>query len=133
MSIIGKQRHLMRLRRLRSARARKRIGAAIYTGAQEIATEAAVSITTGSIGGKGHIPSLPGEPPNADTGHLDSNIEAVRTGELTAEAESRAEYALALEKGTSKMAERPYMRPATAKKRSRVHKLVRAVVQDIMK
>ena len=131
--IIGALAHKRRLRHLRSPAVRKRIGAAIFAGAQEIQTEARLLITAGSVSGKGHVPSAPGEPPNRDTGHLDSNIEAVRTGELTSEVESRAEYGLALELGTSKMAERPYMRPATAKKRHRPAELVDKVVTDALK
>ena len=133
MKIIGALAHKRRLRLLRSPMVRKRVGAAIFQGAQEIQTEARLLITAGSVSGKGHIPSSPGEPPNQDTGHLAQNIEAVRTGELSAEVQSNAEYGLALELGTSKMAERPYMRPATARKRHRPAELVDKVITDALK
>ena len=133
MGVSGAARHSARLQRMRSPAARQRIGAAIFAGANEIATEARLSITQGSVSGKGHVASAPGEPPNRDTGHLDTNIETERTGELTAKAESKAAYALALEKGTSKMAARPYMVPATAKKRKRVTDLVVKVMNGIIK
>lgn len=133
MSVIGGLQHKRRLRHLRSPQVRKRIGAAIFAGAQEIQTQARLLITAGSVSGKGHVASLPGEPPNRDTGTLDTNIEAVRTGALTSEVESNAEYGLALELGTSKMAERPYMRPATAMKRNRPAELVDRVIEDALR
>ena len=131
--VTGDARHRARLRMLRSPAARGRSAAALFTGGDEIRVEAKLSITEGAVSGKDHVPSLPGEPPKADTHHLDTNIETTRTGPLAVQVESKAEYGLALEFGTSKMAERPYMRPATAKKRPRVIALVRAVVQGLMK
>lgn len=131
--VTGHQSASRRIRSLGSPAAQRRIGAAIFVGAQEIQAEASRLITTGAVSGKNHVPSAPGEPPNEDTGHLRTNIEAVRTGKLTAEVESKARYALALEFGTSNMEERPYMRPATAAKRGRVHELVRGVVSQILR
>lgn len=133
MGVTGADRHQARLRALRSPALQQRVGAAIFAGANEIQTEAQHSITLGAISGKGHVASSPGEAPNEDTGHLRTNIETVRTGALTAEVESKAGYALALEFGTSRMEERPYMRPATAKKRHRVQELVRAVVAQFLR
>jgi HK97 gp10 family phage protein len=133
VSISGADRHLRRLRALRSPAARQKIAAALYTGGDEIATAAKLSIAQGSVSGKGHVPSKPGEPPNMDTRHLMNNIETTVTGPLTVEVESKAAYALDLEFGTSKMAERPYMRPATEKKRKRVHELVQKVASSIVR
>jgi len=130
MAIEGAARHAARLRAIRSPAVQNRVGMAIFVAAGEIQTEARQLITTGSISGKGHIASRPGEPPNADTRHLHLNIEAVRTGPLTSEVESRAAYALDLEKGTPRMAARPYMVPATEKKRGRVIELVHKVIED---
>jgi HK97 gp10 family phage protein len=54
-----------------------------------------------------------------------------QTGPLSVEVSSNAEYAAALEFGTSKMAERPYMRPATQRKRAAVVAKVRAAVNEV--
>lgn len=103
-----------------SKQGRARISQAVFVGADMIATEAALSITKGSISGKSHVPSRPGEPPNADTRQLDKSIVAVRTGELQAEVRVNAPYAAALEYGTSRMAARPFLQPAVDKTRAEV-------------
>jgi hypothetical protein len=59
---------------------------ALFASAQDIAVDAAVSITEGSVSGKGHVPSLPGEPPNADTHVLSNSITADSPAPLKAEA-----------------------------------------------
>jgi hypothetical protein len=130
VQITGADRHAKRLRALRSRATQDRITMALFVGADEIKTEARLLITTGSVSGKNHVPSLPGEPPNADTRFLHLNIEAVRMGHLKARVESRAPYGMDLELGTAKMAARPYMRPATAKKRARVLELVHKVIEQ---
>jgi hypothetical protein len=104
------------------------VGRALFWGAQQIQSEAKFLITEGSVSGKNHVPSLPGEPPNRDTGILDSHIEAVQTAPLRSEVSSNAPYAVPLEAGTSKMAARPYMAPATRNKRQEIlDKVVEAV------
>lgn len=127
----GDRRHLQRLRRLRANA--KELGTAVFAAADAIKTDARLSITQNSISGKGHIASLPGQPPNRDTGHLDTNIEAYRTGPLKAEVKSKAEYAAALEYGTSKMAERPYMRPAVKRAKPKIMKFAKVSVERIVK
>lgn len=96
------------------------VGRALLWGAMEIQHEAQHLITEGSVSGKKHVPSLPGEPPNNDTGVLKSHIEAVQTAPLRAEVSSNAPYAVPLEAGTSKMAARPYMGPATRNKKPEI-------------
>jgi len=125
MKISGDLEHRERLRRLRSPAARRAIGQAVFVAAQEVETQARLLIMAGSVSGKNHVPSKPGEPPNNDTGYLAANIEATRRSELTAQVESKAEYGAALERGTSKMAARPYMVPALRMKRARVNELIR--------
>lgn len=95
----------------------------LYKAGTMIELDAERSITEGAISGKNHAPSLPGQPPNADTRHLDANIETTIKADAsnpTVEVTSKATYAAALEFGTSKMAARPYMRPATEKNRKAV-------------
>ncbi len=105
----------------------------VYTLADKHATEAALSITAGAVSGKNHVASKPGEAPNADTHMLDRSIHVERTGPLTAQSIADAPYAVALEVGTSKMAARPYMRPAAKKVRKEVDALAKKAVDRIMK
>lgn len=90
---------------------------ALYVAGDTVAAEAAVSITRGSVSGKGHVPSLPGEPPNADTRQLDTNIhlEPDRP-RMAIRVVSNAPYSAFLEYGTSKMAARPFLRRALLEK-----------------
>jgi len=129
--ITGAKAFSARLKRLTSPEAQRQIGAALFAGGEEIQIEAQISITNGAVSGKGHVPSRPGEPPNADTHRLADNIETVQVSPLRVEVSSNAPYAAALELGTSKMADRPYMRPAVAKKRKEVTALVRRAVNKI--
>lgn len=127
--ITGVDKHLKRLRGMRDVA--KDVTAALYAAGQDIELDAEHSITEGSISGKGHIPSLPGEPPNRDTGTLDTNIETSIEAQSppTVHVTSHAPYSAALEFGSSKMAERPFMRPATEKNRKKVGQKVAAAVR----
>ena len=129
--ITGAKAHAARLKRLTGGEMVRQVEAALFAGGQLIELEAARSITTGATSGKGHVPSLPGEPPNADTHHLDRNIETAKVAKLRVEVSSNAPYSAPLEFGTSKMAERPFMRPATAKKRKETVELVRKAVAKV--
>lgn len=116
MRATGMNEHLARLRAMRGPDVVDAAYRGIYAAASMVATEARHSITAGSISGKGHIPSKPGEPPNADTHHLDTGIfiEGDKAA-LNVKVVSSAPHGLDLEFGTSKMAERPYMRQASLK------------------
>lgn len=130
--ITGARRHRQRLRNLPLA-TRLEVGKAIFAGAGIIQTEARRSIIQGAIQGAGHIPSAPGEPPNRNTGQLDQSIITRKTGVLTAETSAEAPYSVALEFGTSKMAERPYMRPATKKSRAKIERLTRLALKRALR
>lgn len=120
----GMSGHLKRLKNAQNVA--QHLTRALYKAGTMIELDAERSITEGSISGAGHIPSLPGKPPNADSRHLDGNIETEIKADAanpTVEVRSKAEYAAALEFGTSKMAARPYMGPATDKNRAQVTKL----------
>lgn len=119
-TIKGMDRHIKRLQNMRKAA--KQITGALYAAGQDIELDAEHSITQGAISGKGHVPSAPGQPPNADTHTLDTNIETTVEALTppTVHITSHAPYSAALEYGTSKMAERPFMRPATEKNRKKV-------------
>lgn len=129
--VIGLKKYTDRLARLASPVKNKDILAALYSVGQSIEIDAEISITAGSVSGKDHLPSLPGQPPNADTRHLDTNIETriEKKYPPTVVVESKASYSAALEFGTTKMTERPFMRPAVKKNRKNVVKGVAAVVR----
>ena len=92
---------------------------ALYVLGQKIELTAEKSITEGSISGKGHIPSLPGQPPNADSRDLDTKIETVIVAQSPprVHVEAYSAHAVPLEFGTRKMAPRRYLGPATNKHR----------------
>jgi len=104
---------------------------ALYAAGSLIETDMAHSITEGSVSGKNHVPSLPGEPPNADTHVLDRSIETVVVDLLQVEVSVNAPYAAELEYGTSKMAPRPYAAPAVARNRKKVVGLVERAAQSL--
>ena len=111
----------------------REVGKALYAAGDLIKIDAQISITEGAVSGKNHVPSKPGEPPKADTHLLSDNIEVVQPAPLRVEVSSNAPYAADLEFGTSKMAERPYMRPAAARKRKEAVKLVRDHVNAVIR
>ncbi|WP_266030407.1 HK97-gp10 family putative phage morphogenesis protein [Brucella intermedia] len=129
MTVKGLDKHVKRLQNMRKAA--MQVTGALYAAGQDIELDAERSITEGSVSGAGHIPSLPGQPPNRDTGHLDTNIETTVEAQNppTVHVTSHAEYSAALEYGTSKMAERPFMRPATEKNRKNVSSKVAEAVR----
>lgn len=124
--------HSARLKKMAKQTARE-VTRALYLVGQQVELEAERSITAGSVSGKGHVPSLPGEPPNQDTGVLSGNIETaiVAQNPPTVHVVSRAPYAAFLEWGTSRMHERPYMRPAVAKHRGKIPAEISVAVRKI--
>lgn len=136
VKITGAKAHAARLKRIRGPRMIGEVGKAIEVAADYLTAEASNLITTGSSGGQNggkhqHIASSPGDPPNEEFGDLRSGLKTVRTGPLTAESQSTAGHAVPLELGTSKMAERPYMRPAAQKTRKAARALVVKAVKVV--
>lgn len=123
MPVKGTEKYIRHLTRI-GPNTRTLVGKALFVAGGMIETEAEISITQGSVSGKGHKPSKPGEPPNADTRLLDSSIETVKTGELAVDVISKAPYSRALEYGTSQMAARPFMRPAAQKRKQEAVDLI---------
>lgn len=111
----GREQLRRRLRFYTSNEFRDLAGSLVHEYADRIRAEAQVSISRGSVSGKNHVPSKPGEPPNFDTGFLAGAIINEPTGPLTAEVAALAPYSAALEFGTSKVAARPFLRPARDK------------------
>lgn len=126
--ITGRERVHARFRGIAGEQVVRQVGQALFAGGELIRAEASHLITEGAVSGKFHVPSAPGEPPNEDTGTLRSHIETTQVAPLRVEVSSNAPYAVALEAGTSKMAPRPYMGPATRNKRAEVVAGVRAAV-----
>lgn len=131
--IVGRERVLARLNGAAGEKAVREVGKALYAGGEAIRAEAVHSITDGAVSGKGHIPSLPGRPPLNDTGTLVAHIETTQPAPLHVEVSSSAPYAVPLETGSSKMAARPYMGPASRRKRKEVVDLVRGAVNRATK
>lgn len=127
--ISGAKETSARLRALSGREKVELVGQALMAGGEEIQTHAQVEIQRDSVGGKFHIPSLPGEFPNADTGQLASMIEVERVAPLRVQVSSNAPHSVPLEAGTSKMAARPFMGPSARAKRKRVVELVEAAVK----
>lgn len=116
-----------------SVQAAQVIDNAVFELANRVETDAFNSIKEGSVSDAGHVPSAPGEPPNNDSSVLADNIETIRgsePGTIKYTVSSNAPYAAFLEFGTSKMAARPYMRPALEKNRERISKRLAAAINQ---
>jgi HK97 gp10 family phage protein len=94
------------------------IGTALLAGAMVLEGYAKAAIAnppkTGKVymhGKVAHQASAPGEAPATDTGFLANSIQSKRDG-AEARVDVHSEYAAPLEFGSSKMAARPYLRPA---------------------
>lgn len=138
MPISGDDKLLARLRRA------GRVGQAMdkwaNQSAEVIAKEARDLVDEGGIPSPNHVPSKPGQPPNTDTGNLAANTVAVDLPDLgNAAAISHAlsydgySYSLGLEFGNSRVAERPFMRPATSNKRKAILDAARKAVDEVVK
>lgn len=106
------------------------IGAALFATADDVRAKSRRLITAGSVGGKGHVASSPGEPPNNDTGNLIATHETRLLEWNHAQVAVTAPYAAPLETGTSKMAARPFLGPATRASKPDMEKRVTAAIQQ---
>jgi HK97 gp10 family phage protein len=131
--ITGKARVAARIRAIASEEVVRAVGAALFVGGELVRAEASHMITEGAVSGKNHVPSLPGNPPLEDTGTLRTHIETTQVAPLKVEVSSNAPYSAALEFGTSKMAERPFMSPALQRKRKEVAEGIRRAVNEAIK
>lgn len=132
--VTGAKEHSARLKRTTSPTMLRGFYKGLYAGGQLIEIEAETSITAGSVSGSGHVPSQPGEPPNADSRQLDTSIHTTgNPGKLQVLVTADAPRAVPLELGSSKMAARPFMKPATRKKRGDAVDLVRKQVSRVIK
>ena len=109
----------------------------VATAGNLVRNTAVVSINQGTKsgvtytrGGKTSRRSAAGEPPATDTGFLVNNIFVkFDSDKLGVSVESRANYSLALEFGTSKMAARPFMQPALESNKSKIRILEKRMIK----
>jgi hypothetical protein len=124
MAIRGARAHINRLKALDGPLVALHVGRALFAAGQLIENEAALSITRGAVSGKNHVPSKPGEAPNADTHRLDRSIETTQITPFKVKVTTNSGYAVPLELGTSRMAARPFKGPARDKKKKQARALV---------
>ncbi len=126
----GAKHHSDRLKRMKNTRDVVKV---LYASGLQVQEEARRLIFEGAVSGKNHVPSLPGQAPNNDTGFLASNITThiVAQNPPTVHVTSHAPYSAVLEFGGSKMAERPYMRPAVAKFRGKIPAEISVAIKKI--
>lgn len=117
--VTGANIHRNRLRRM--SRVKEASIKALYEAGELVRADAQASIRAGAVSGAGHVPSAPGQPPNADTHRLDTSIDVrINPSRKSVSVISLAPYSAFLEFGTSKMVERPFMRPALRRNRNRI-------------
>lgn len=138
VKITGADKFAAKLRGAAGKKVVRLVGDALRQGGEMIRSEAHVMIGEGSSSGQSggkhqHVRSRPGEPPNRELGTLQAGLETTQTAPLRVEVSSNAPYAVPLEAGTSKMLPRPYMGPATRRKKKEVVALVRQAVNKALK
>ena len=84
----------------------------LLRAADRVRTDYIDRVNEGGGPGKAHVPSLPGQAPNTDTGRLVGSAGSQVRAKNSTETFVEAEYASFLEFGTDKMAPRPALGPA---------------------
>lgn len=107
---------LARMRRVKTESLKE-----LYAAGEVIREDIQNSIRAGAVSGPSHVPSAPGSPPNANTHRLDMSIDVrINPGRNSVSVVSMAPYSAFLEFGSSKMVERPFMRPGLRRNRNRI-------------
>lgn len=135
VKVVGANVHRNRLRRMKAKYMESNLVRELNAEGEDIRQEIQDDIRRGGISGPGHVPSAPGQPPNADTHNLDLSLD-VRvprgSNRTTLIVVAQAEYAAALEFGTSTIAERPFMRPVFERRRgTMIQAAVRALQSTV--
>lgn len=129
VDVKGHRRLVSRFKKMASPAMEKRVGKALFAAGEIVEDRAKGSIMAGSVSGKRHVPSRPGEPPSNDTAVLHNNIETVQVDVLEVEVSSNAPYSATLEFGSSKMEARPFMGPAARETKGEVVALINEAIQ----
>ena len=132
MPMRGAKAHIRRLQALAGQKMVDEVGAALFAGGEMIQVEAQISITRGAVSGKDHVASAPGEAPNADTHDLSDKIATTQPAKTRVLVTSNSDHAM-IEFPSSRVAARPYMRPARDKKRKEVKTLVEKAMSRVVK
>lgn len=120
------------------ARVRTAAMAGVIEGAEMVRAEALASMREPKTGrqypGNPRRSSAAGEAPARQTGRLAGGVD-VRgdVPNLRATVNASTDYAATLEFGTAKMAPRPFMRPALAKKKAAIEKAINGRVAEALK
>lgn len=120
------------------------LGSAVMAGAFVLEGKVKAGIMTGAHTGRiyrrgerTHQASAPGQTPATDYGHLVNSIASrlVSASATGAEAEvgASAAYAEPLEKGTARMAARPFMRPAVDENEDAIQLAVSATITRLVR
>ena len=109
---------------------RRDVSQALYASADDVRARYRRLITSGAVGGVGHVASAPGQPPNNDTGFLISTAETRLPAWNHSQVVVTAPYAIPLEVGTSRMEPRPALGPATRAARKDTTKRLTAAIQQ---
>lgn len=125
-----------RLRRLTDDMTRE-LKKAVDEVASSVQADAQISITTGAVSGKGHVPSAPGTPPNNDSGGLANSIKVEHLETLVTQVVVHSPYGAIQELGGTTgrvtLPERPFLRPAAAKNRESGVRRMRFAVDTVLK
>jgi len=121
MTVRGGEQLRRNLARLAGAERRQAQADGLEAGARTL--EAIVKISL-----SGPSPSAPGEPPGLDTGFLRNSVQVDEVTPTEAFLGAHTEYAEPLEFGTSRMAARPFMRPALDQHEREILDAVRSTV-----
>lgn len=141
IQLLGGDKLMRRMRQIQEQMGTE-LEAALFKAGLVTESEAKKSILQGSKTGRvykrrtvTHRASAPGQAPASDTGRLANSIHTtVEDGgkQVTVHAGGGiANYAIALEKGTSKMEERPFMRPAAQKGREALRDDLKGLMERV--
>lgn len=121
-----------------SAEVQAEAGKAVLGSAVELRSDVVKAVHSGPASGRvykksnpnrTHQASAPGQAPQTDTGRLASSIFFDKVGDLTAVVGSSVIYALYLEYGTSRMAARPFFRPAVERMKPKFQRRLELAIE----
>ena len=102
----------------------------LLRAADRVRTDYIDRVNEGGSPGQLHVPSLPGQPPNTDTGRLVGSAGSAVIGRNRTETTVEAAYAAHLEFGTDKMAPRPALGPSFDEMRPHIVANLRKALRD---